>query len=235
MKTPAPAEDEGGGAAGRKPWRPRRRRRQRRAADRIQRAAERGTRQSKELARLDQLRKDKAVSPQVAAALLQMAENRRGRTDVMMWQVPALALAAEAFLLSISLAPDTRGLGRTLAAGAGIIVIGASLQLMLRHRYHEILYAEWLAKAETASALPRLHEGPAAEALAWGREGHPWGREPGEKLSAWKKPSYLLRRRLVAEQSSISLWQTSLLILLAIDVAVFVIGVGTMLGWWDPL
>ena len=61
------------------------------------------------------------------------------------------------------------------------------------------------------------------------------GPRAGEKLSAWKKPSHLVRRRLVAEQSSISLWRTSLLILLAIDVAVFVIGVGTMLGKWDPL
>lgn len=180
-----------------------------------------------ELARLDRFEDSDQVSPQIQAAVLQMAENRRGRTDAMMWQVPALALTAEAFLLSISLAPDSRGLARMLASAAGMLVVGASLQLMYKHRYHEILYAEWLHQVEDRRNLPRLHSPLAAEALAFGGDGHCWNRD-GNWLHG-------LRRRAVAEQSSVRLWRGALLGLLTIDLCVFVLGGLITIGVCNPL
>lgn len=170
------------------------------------------------------------TSTQIQAALLQMAENRRARTDGMMWQVPALALTAEAFLLNISLAPDTRGMGRMLAAFAGLIVVSASLQLMLKHRFHEVMYAKWLAKVEEDVGLPRLHSPGKLEAFVHGPEGHPWR---DSRASCGVK--HRVRRRLVVEQSSVALWRSALLALLAVDAAVFLVGLLTTLGLWDPL
>jgi len=175
------------------------------------------------------------VSPQVQAAVLQMVENRRSRTDVMMWQVPALAMTAEAFLLSVSLAPDTRGLGRTLAAAAGIVVVSASLQLMLKHRYHEVLFAEWLARAEDALRLPRAHSIDVVEDFAFAACCHPWRRDAAQGRRGVDRLVHDVRRRLVAKLSSVRLWTVSLLLLLALDLMIFITGAATMLGVWDPL
>lgn len=187
-----------------------------------------------ELIRVEIFKDPTRVSPQIQAAVLQMAENRRGRTDAMMWQVPALALTAEAFLLSISLGPDARGLARMLAAAAGMLVVGASLQLMYKHRYHEILYAEWLAEVEEQLGLPRLHHPLAAEALAFGSLGHDWG-ENAENPRRRTRLARAVRRRVVDDQSSVHVWRAALLSLLAIDACVFVLGALITAGAWNPL
>jgi hypothetical protein len=175
------------------------------------------------------------ASAQVHGAMLQLAENRRGRTDAMMWQVPALALTAEAFLLSISLAPDTRALGRLVASIAGFIVISASLQLMLKHRYHERMYAEWLERVETdfadkdmrsagsGSGILRFHDRNAMEAFAFRGRQHPWKQGPASL------------QRLVVDLSSVTVWGWALGLLLLLDSAIFIIALGISFGVWDPL
>ncbi len=190
---------------------------------------------SEEQERLRVFEDTEVVSPQVRAAFFQMLENRRSRTDAMMWQVPTLALTAQAFLLSISLAPETSALGRCFAAIAGILVVVVSLQLMLKHRYHELLYSEWLAEAEKEQGLPRIHQLHAVEAFAYGEPGHPWKREPPAKASPLARLAWQIRRFAVAESSSLSLWRSALFALLAMDIAILGIGIAAMLGMWDPL
>jgi hypothetical protein len=99
---------------------------------------------------------------------------------------------------------------------------------MMKHRYHEHLFSSWLEKAEAAVFLPRQHSIDRAEALAFGPTGHPWVRSDSN-------PVHRLRRFLVAELSSFRLWTWSLLALLAVDLTVLGIGIGTMFGLWDPL
>ena len=52
----------------------------------------------------------------------------------MMWQAPAMALTAQAFLLTIALGHDTSALARGMAALLGVVVTAMSIQLMLKHR-----------------------------------------------------------------------------------------------------
>lgn len=176
-----------------------------------------------------------AAAPELQAATLQMAEQRRGQTDMMMWQVPALALTAQAFLLSISLQPGSTGLARALSAIAGLIVVAASLQLMLKHRYHEILYAEWLTRTESAQGLPSLHHPDAVWDVAYpGGAQHPWKVRSTSRNPGVKPMLRMLRRRAVG-YSSIDVWTAALLALLVIDLFVLVVAILTLTGTWAPL
>src|SRR5205807_717505 len=97
---------------------------------------------------------------------LQAAQARRSSLDQMMWQVPALSLTAQSFLLTIALGHDTRWIARVMTALLGMIAAGAAIQLLLKHRYHELLYSHWLEKFEAAHDLPQLDVLHKAEAFA---------------------------------------------------------------------
>jgi hypothetical protein len=60
--------------------------------------------------------------------------DRVGDRDALMWQSPAMALTAQAFLITIALGHDTAPVARFLAAVLGIVVTIMSIQLMLKHR-----------------------------------------------------------------------------------------------------
>lgn len=63
---------------------------------------------------------------------------RRNSLDTMMWQVPALAIAAQAFLLTIALQPGDSAASQALPAVLGTILAVLSAQLMTKHRHLEV-------------------------------------------------------------------------------------------------
>jgi hypothetical protein len=144
----------------------------------------------------------------------------------MMWQVPALALTAQAFLLQLGLARDTSGLGRLLAALAGIVVLSAALQLMMKHRFHEELFSHWLEQFEHERGIPHFHNLRLAEAFAFDGD-HPWRTATGS-LAEW-------RRELVVDQPSFKVWKGALWLLLALDAAVGFLGILELCHAWMPL
>lgn len=60
--------------------------------------------------------------------------DRVGDRDALMWQSPAMALTAQAFLITIALGHDTAPVARFLSAALGVVVTVMSIQLMLKHR-----------------------------------------------------------------------------------------------------
>ena len=60
--------------------------------------------------------------------------DRVGDRDALMWQSPAMALTAQAFLVTIALGHETAPVARFLAAMLGVVVTVMSIQLMLKHR-----------------------------------------------------------------------------------------------------
>ncbi len=80
--------------------------------------------------------------------LYQVVAARRVSYDNMIWQAPFLSLAAQAFLLTIALSSDALALGRFLAASLGVLSSLASIQLMLKHRVHEVADSKWLEDFE---------------------------------------------------------------------------------------
>jgi len=63
---------------------------------------------------------------------------RRQAYDTMMWQTPVLGLTAQSFLFTIGLGPYTTELARSIAALLALVTALCSLQLMAKHRHHEL-------------------------------------------------------------------------------------------------
>lgn len=124
-----------------------------------------------------------------AATIFQTAEEKRHTLDQMMWQVPAISLTAQSFLLTIALGSGVPWLGRITAAGLGLVAAAAAIQLLLKHRYHEKMHSQWLEVFAAARGWPPLH-GPGVEQFAYQYRGgsHPWRALPRWKLAKHRSP-----------------------------------------------
>ncbi len=78
---------------------------------------------------------------------------RRLAYKSLLWQVPALSIAAQSFLLSIALAPETQRGPRTIACSLSLLSTFLSLELMTRHRQGEITDSQWLARHDLAISV----------------------------------------------------------------------------------
>ncbi len=85
----------------------------------------------------------------VTLAMYQVITARRTAYDSMMWQSPGLGLTAQAFLMTIALAPDTRIVARLLASVLGCVVALLSIQLMSKHRFLESIDSRLAEELET--------------------------------------------------------------------------------------
>jgi hypothetical protein len=86
---------------------------------------------------------------------------RRMQWDALLWQVPSLSMAAQAFLLTIAFGPDTSRTSRLLASGLAVVAALLSLHLLVRHRQAEVTDAHWLA------AYEQRHFGITAHGPEW--------------------------------------------------------------------
>ncbi|MFF5176792.1 hypothetical protein ACFY2Q_02015 [Micromonospora sp. NPDC000316] len=78
------------------------------------------------------------VSAEVLMAAYAVVGARRTSLDTMMWQVPALATAAQAFLLTTALQQGGSPAAQAVAAILGVILAALSAQLMAKHRHLEM-------------------------------------------------------------------------------------------------
>jgi hypothetical protein len=92
----------------------------------------------------------------------QVVATRRAGFDSMMWQVPGLALTAQAFLMTIALSADAGRLARVTSGVLSVVVSFMSVQLLAKHRRHELADSVWLHEFERARGLPEIHA-PAEE------------------------------------------------------------------------
>lgn len=97
-------------------------------------------------------------SPQMSLAdklvVWQVVAERRSSYDAMMWQTPALGMTAQAFLLTLGLAPDTSGTARAVAALLSAVISLMVVQLLGKHRRNELLDTLALADMESRLGLP---------------------------------------------------------------------------------
>ena len=90
----------------------------------------------------------------------QALRERRLAYDAMMWQSPALGVAAQSFLLSIAFDAE-KGVLPTLVCSLLSIGLGlCSLQLMLKHRHHQLLTTRALHEMEVSNDLIEVHKRP---------------------------------------------------------------------------
>jgi hypothetical protein len=111
---------------------------------------------------------DSQVPQDVLLAQYQVVAARRQNFDAMVWQVPALALTAQAFLMTIALGPGTGHLARIAAGLLSALAALMSIQLLLRQRVHEVADARWLHDFERAHGWGAIHQHPAERVAAAG-------------------------------------------------------------------
>jgi hypothetical protein len=133
--------------------------------------------------------------------------SRRTAFDTLMWQVPALGLAAQAFLLTIAFGSSSSDTARCVAGGLSVVVALVAIQTMLKHRANEKTDALILEKIELALGI-RLGKGSSP---------HQSPKDRGQAVGNDLIEGHLAQRR------SVTLWVTSLLCFAAAGVAAIVI------------
>ncbi len=90
---------------------------------------------------------------------------RQLEQNAMVWQTPALSLAAEAFLLTIALGGESSRFARLLSSALSVVVAVLAMQLMAKHRFLAHTDEEYMQQLEGPLGLPgiakREWEGPA--------------------------------------------------------------------------
>jgi hypothetical protein len=75
---------------------------------------------------------------------------RRLQWDALLWQVPALSMTAQAFLMTIALGPGTSQTARIITAFLSLVAAFATLQLFASNRRSELVDAHLLESSEKA-------------------------------------------------------------------------------------
>lgn len=152
-----------------------------------------------------------------------LAEERRRESDRMMWQVPGLSIAAQAFLYSRAFDPDTVPLAQAAIAAVALVIALATIHLLMKHGYFEETYS-WALDAfrrrRGATGLNggRVFEDAAAELAASLKE-HGDAREKrgANHYLRWAQRSH---QSLVVGLPARRVWIWALLLLVAVDCAV---------------
>jgi hypothetical protein len=115
--------------------------------------------------------------------------NRRTAFDTLMWQVPALGLAAQAFLLTIAFGSDSSNAARFFSGGLSMVVAVVAIQTMLKHRANELTDSLILEEVEQAMGVRvgkgvRPHDKPENRGRAMGNKqiAGPWARRKSANL-----------------------------------------------------
>jgi hypothetical protein len=163
------------------------------------------------------------LSPEARLTILSVVEARRSAINTLAWQVPALTLTAQAFLLSLAAAPATTGAGRLFAAGIGLVTVLATLQLFARHHRFEIRLAHWLELFEQAVGLPLVSKRDAQdEALLQG-------------VVMRKAPEVACGGRWIGEHRSVAIWLWTLWGVFVADLALVILAILQLTGVCHPL
>jgi hypothetical protein len=130
--------------------------------------------------------------------------SRRTAFDTLMWQTPALALTAQAFLFTISLAPDSAPIARYISSALDVIVAIVAIQTMAKHRYNEFTDSLLLEEIERGLGIVVSSTYP-----------HAKPRDRGEAVGN--------RQSVITRPKSFRLWYLSLAGFGAASVAVIIL------------
>jgi hypothetical protein len=114
--------------------------------------------------------------------LYQVVAARRQSFDSMVWQVPALSLTAQAFLLVIALGSGSGHLARLAAGLLSALTALMSVQLLLRQRLHERADARWLHAFEKDHGWVEIHQHPETRVAEAGLQARGLEKQPSHRL-----------------------------------------------------
>jgi hypothetical protein len=151
-----------------------------------------GSRQRSALLLQEHRREDHVLLKQLLT--YEVLSTRTTAQNALIWQTPALALTAQAFLLTIALGADTSTLARCMSSALAVVLSVLSWQLMLKHAVIAHRDRDRLEKMESDLGMPVLH-----------------GKDAFTDETFWKRPS------------SQKMWRRGLLIFGVVAAAVFVV------------
>lgn len=89
--------------------------------------------------------------------MYQVIAARHMGLDQMVWQVPGIALTAQAFLMTIGLGPGVGHLARFVSGLLSLVIAAMSVQLLMRHRLSARADAVWLEDFERTQGWTVMH------------------------------------------------------------------------------
>lgn len=107
---------------------------------------------------MDENHQDNAKSnldPTVIIPVYQVIASRRLGYDTSMWQAPVLSFTAQSFLFTIALGVSNN-VARLIAALLALVIALISMQLMSKHRHHEIIDSKLLESLEKEMELNKF-------------------------------------------------------------------------------
>lgn len=115
------------------------------------------------------------VPPELFGSVYPVIAARRTAFDTLMWQVPTLGLAAQAFLLTIAYGSGSSQLARCICGVLASMVALVAIQTMLKHRANEKTDNLILEQMEAQAGIilrpgSRPHDHPIERAEAVGNE-----------------------------------------------------------------
>jgi len=102
---------------------------------------------------------DNGTIPDGLVSLLSVYSGQFGSYTTLLWQVPALGLTAQSFLLTIALMNGTSSGARIVACGLSLLIATASAALMHNQRGRAINHAELLRRLSEKMKLTELLNG----------------------------------------------------------------------------
>jgi hypothetical protein len=142
--------------------------------------------------------------------------------------VPGLVIAAQAFLLSIALDPNTQPLGRLLSSLAGFVTLLATAHLMAKQAYNFDVFEAVIERDRKRLNLP----GVQMDSLTVNPGSFP--ENTNFRRRRWSDRS-LWRHRLIVRMKALRVWAFTFLILAAVDLGLVVYSIfawaGADPGW----
>lgn len=156
------------------------------------------------------------ISPSDQVIIWQTLASKRAALDAMMWQTPALGMTAQAFLFNLALSPGSSRWARLIVAFLSLSLSLMVMQLMAKHRRHEMLDSLLLDRFEATSGIPEL--------LGVTPHGSPALRPEEDQMLVNRR----LRRstpgpRKFWKMSSYELWMLGLALFVCVAVAILVL------------
>lgn len=102
-------------------------------------------------------------NPALDDSQYQLVAQRRQIYDSMLWQTPVLSLTAQAFLLNIAFDSSKDLSPKLIAATLAFFTAMASIQLMAKHRYHEVRDSNLLKDYEEKNKIKVIHNNEKAK------------------------------------------------------------------------
>lgn len=165
--------------------------------------------------------------------LVDVMETRRMESDRFAWAVPTVAIASQAFLLTIALDGDASAPRRFIAASAALVTLAGAAHLFWKQAFGFALYEAVIKRERKALGLPRVDRNSLLEHADTLEERFQdeWLEKHGGSLvktdgpGGYYQPKWLVRRRAVR------VWLAIFVLIALLDVGLAVWAVYDGRGW----